>query len=758
MRITRVYLRNYRVYEDELDLPVPAGLVGVYGVNGSGKSSLLESLLWTLWGRTRTRVEDVRTTGVNADCVTEVEFEHEGHLYLVRRTISGINSTVRASAEADGLQVASGVRDVKQYVHSVLGMDDAAFRASVFAEQKQLASFSRQKPAERRELVLRLLGITPLDVARDQARKDARAARDDVERVRVLLPDLDALRPAAELAAATAETLAADAASEASAAATVLQRLQTAEAKASTLEESRHEHDALVAEGKAVRSEVDQARERVAQLEAELVDLARAESDLGQLREAAQGIDQLDEELRMVRAATEAAAALDQLPVAPLVEPPDEELVEAARATADELRGRLDSVLGEVRAAEASLGRERVQLARSSELAPDQDCPVCGQALGQAFAQVQLHRRTEVEEAQRCLDELVGERDRLVALSQQAADDLQRQLTSCRTARQAWEAAQHLRARRAAAVQAWEAAVAGLGREPGGGEVDRLSRELAAKRQAATAYHRLIGLLERKPVAEARLVEERERLAVAVSRRATLLEKVAALGFDPAALDAARLARDEARRRNEAATRAAEEARLAAERARVTAAAEAQRLADAERQHQALATRTEDARHLGRLADMLNTFRTSVVATVGPRLSTQAAELFGELTDHEYDLLRVDPESYEIQIVDQGRQFGMERFSGSETDLANLALRVAISEHLRFQSGGAVGLLVLDEVFGPLDDDRKERMLLALERLRSRFRQVLVVTHDNEIKEQLPGAIEVVKLPGRRATARVVGA
>jgi DNA repair exonuclease SbcCD ATPase subunit len=98
----------------------------------------------------------------------------------------------------------------------------------------------------------------------------------------------------------------------------------------------------------------------------------------------------------------------------------------------------------------------------------------------------------------------------------------------------------------------------------------------------------------------------------------------------------------------------------------------------------------------------------------------------------------------------------MGRFSGSETDLANLALRVAVSEHVRFQSGGAVGLLVLDEVFGPLDDDRKGRMLVALERLRARFRQVLVVTHDSAIKEQLPNAIEVVKLAGRRATARTM--
>jgi hypothetical protein len=33
---------------------------------------------------------------------------------------------------------------------------------------------------------------------------------------------------------------------------------------------------------------------------------------------------------------------------------------------------------------------------------------------------------------------------------------------------------------------------------------------------------------------------------------------------------------------------------------------------------------------------------------------------------------------------------------------------------------------------------------------------VLVITHDEAIKEQLPSAIEVVKLPGRRATTRVL--
>jgi DNA repair exonuclease SbcCD ATPase subunit len=63
--------------------------------------------------------------------------------------------------------------------------------------------------------------------------------------------------------------------------------------------------------------------------------------------------------------------------------------------------------------------------------------------------------------------------------------------------------------------------------------------------------------------------------------------------------------------------------------------------------------------------------------------------------------------------------------------------------------------LVLDEVFGPLDDQRKSVMLRALDSLKARFNQVIVVTHGVEIKEQMPGSVEVVKLGRRRATARV---
>ncbi|MGH9068368.1 MAG: ATP-binding protein, partial [Acidimicrobiales bacterium] len=279
---------------------------------------------------------------------------------------------------------------------------------------------------------------------------------------------------------------------------------------------------------------------------------------------------------------------------------------------------------------------------------------------------------------------------------------------------------------------------------------------LEAARAAGEELATLRGRLQRRPALAEELAATRARAATLEAELGDLRQRTRDLGYRPEDLRDATEAVETARAGVDRAQSAAHAATLAASQARARVEAGTRRVEDAEAQHRRLAELGDEARHLGRTSELLASFRNAVVGSVGPRLSAQAAELFGELTDHEYDRLEVDPDTYEIQIRDQGSPYGMARFSGSETDLANLALRVAISEQVRFQSGGAVGLLVLDEVFGPLDDDRKERMLLALERLRGRFRQVLVVTHDSDIKEQLPYAIEVVKLPGRRAEARLL--
>ena len=62
---------------------------------------------------------------MNDECVVEVTFEHEGHTYIARRTVKGGGKTTTRDAvvHCDGLQVATGAKDVERYVQQVIGMN-----------------------------------------------------------------------------------------------------------------------------------------------------------------------------------------------------------------------------------------------------------------------------------------------------------------------------------------------------------------------------------------------------------------------------------------------------------------------------------------------------------------------------------------------------------------------------------------------------------------------------------------------------------
>jgi DNA repair protein SbcC/Rad50 len=268
----------------------------------------------------------------------------------------------------------------------------------------------------------------------------------------------------------------------------------------------------------------------------------------------------------------------------------------------------------------------------------------------------------------------------------------------------------------------------------------------------------------------AQLGTEREHLAQAERDRATAQQRIDALDGELATLtkEAEGLAFDEgehARLRDEL-----EQALAALEEARGVERDASDALKDAEKAEAGLAAAVRqakqtqakvdelrsEARYVERVAMLLEGFRNHLVARIGPELSREAEALFRELTNHEYDDLKVDEEKLTIQIADGDSYFEIDRFSGSETDLANLALRVAISTQLSRSSGADVGMMVLDEVLASLDQERKDLMVQALGRLSSRFHQLFVVTHAEQVKDQFPATILVQKVGRRRSTAVLV--
>ena len=772
MELRTYSLRNYRVFE-QLELEVPAGLVGIYGPNGAGKSALLEAMTWALYGRARTPKQGIPTTGTTGECVVELGFDHDEHHYVIRRTISGMNHTVKARVTTAGQTVADGPTEVGRYVRSLLGMDEQSFRSSVFAEQKQLAAFSDHTADQRRRLVLSLLGITPIEKARDEARTDARTAERDYVRLTAALPDTD------ELAARKAEVEDIVSRQTARVAAALVSSDQISATRRELVDqvrrsEERRREDAVIrANGQAARKERDAALARIGELDVEAHEISAGNARLDELRGLLSGFDDtsrdaIDTRIRALEAVIRTTERLAALPAdASTTTPtdaPDPVAVRRAEeraAVAGAARAEADAARG---AAERDLHSAQTRSSAASSLRDETPCPTCGQDIVAGVAAVTAHYQAEEAAAANRLASVATQLKHAERQQKDAAAELASARKVFAAAEVEWERGRQLRSAVQAAQVDFDSATELLRSTGGVPERATITGERADLREQL----RMAGMWREEA---ARLAGRRERLerldlergdvqacvAEADERRARLRRELDQLAFelpehqrlaDEAAAKEAQFDVAIAELRQSEAALAAASRELAAIDARIEQISEQRaRLGD-------LASRTV---LLGRTAELLNGFRHAVVASVGPRLSAQASELFLLLTGSEYDGLEVDPETYEIQIVDQGVKFPTARFSGSEVDLANLALRVAISEQVRFQAGGQVGLLVLDEALASLDGDRKDRMLLALTQLSARFRQILVVTHSVEVKEQLPQAIEIVKLGPRRSTARLVG-
>lgn len=758
MRIVELALRNFRVFE-EVDLELPARVIGIFGPNGAGKSSLVEAIQFACYGKARTDKSQIRTQGLLTDCAVRLAFEHGGHHYVVLRTIKGKNHQTDAQLYAGDQQLAAGVTDVDEEIQRLLRMDLQVFRASVFAEQKQLDAFSDVTKGKRKEMVLRLLGIRPVDQARTSARREARDVKQNAERLAGALPDLasqHAELDAARVTAAKAEGAASAAEEELKQAE---DRARRATADFAAVDCIREQVERIVLQRDAAREQIEDLGIQQQELERRIERSERDLEALAGLEKEQAGLAGAGERLTSGEKAVEAAVQVDRLQAEldnlPPIDPSSALAeLEAAQQAREAAQRKLTKSEAAAERAGEDLAEARRALDRASEADPSQPCPTCGRPLGDDFEEYVAHCREGVTAATK--------KDR------QASVDLRKATSAAREVDRRWKSAtrEGERARRADEAR------------------NRLSTELSAARKRLT---QLVGPFDgQAPDLDAlrheaqRLAELQEQLAnlraerkhagtarqdllkvsAAMEKLRTRIQELdrrsAALAFDPEDHRRLHKERDEAARLLEQARRQERQASGVLAQAREVLS----RLQGAIEQAQETVARVGElrgeARYLERVSLLLDGFRDHLVARIGPELSREAEALFRDLTNREYEDLRIHEDTLAIEIADGTQYFPIERFSGSEADLANLALRVAISTHLSRVSGADLGMMVLDEVLGSLDLERKELFVQTMGRLAGRFHQLFVITHAEQVKDQFPASIEVRKTGRRRSQALLV--
>jgi exonuclease SbcC len=158
-----------------------------------------------------------------------------------------------------------------------------------------------------------------------------------------------------------------------------------------------------------------------------------------------------------------------------------------------------------------------------------------------------------------------------------------------------------------------------------------------------------------------------------------------------------------------------------------------------ERERAAAVTATELVLHQ-ELDRALTDLRNDLNATLRPDLSELASSFLRDLTNARYTDLELD-EEYTTTLLDDGDPKAV--ISGGEEDVANLALRLAISQMIAERAGQPLSLLILDEIFGSLDEDRRTAVVDLLRSLADRFPQVILITHIDSVREGFDRVVRV---------------
>ena len=788
MKLLSLHLTNFRQHADSTITFPPDGLIGLIGSNEAGKSTVLEGILFALYGTVaiRGKLDGLRWHGAPArkQAAVDLVFEVGGVMYRLERTES--DATLRLHLfVGDGSIIAQGTKPVNEAIPKLLGMAYAEFAASFLVLQKDVSRIGSMGPTERTALIRKLLGVDKIDDGLKLCRKRKAALAQEMAGIEAGLGPREPVLASSSTALVAVSTALSTVAHATATAETVTSAATDARTALTVSEVVRVRHDALGREihqeeqagqraaaalaGLAKKlQEADAAKGRLDAAAAQLATLPALGAERDALRDARATGDErrtLIVRLEGLREQARQAEATATALRAKAIEF-DEEVL-ALRQTA---HGQAGSHLGSlVRARYEALaaagaratGHEhraselRAQYATVSALGADGACPTCTRVLGSKALQAVL----------------ITLHDELTKEAQLAAESRQQQ--------EAWaqaggdeQAAERAEAQHRAALEQYI-------------EVQRRSRQAATDlittaarcgdlaRDIATSEARIAELpaimfdaerltaiewqVRDLEVLDAGLAKDRGLVAGIPDIR---VERIGWLASDVVARD--EVARLTAERRALAFSqpahdilvtaavtcdRAAQDAKIALARAeeRLTASRTAyglaqQRLADYDARADGL--EAVKAAHLTheRVDARLAEFRVAIVGTIRPEMEELVSGFVSVLTDGRHEAVSVT-EEFAVVAYEGGVECPI--VSGGTEDVVALAMRLALSQMIVERAGHPLSLLVLDEVFGALDERRRGAVMALLKMLRQTFMQVLVVSHVAETRDLVDHAIEL---------------
>lgn len=791
MRPERLELEGFTAFRDRVEIDFSdADLFVLVGPTGSGKSSIIDALIFALYGSIprlrKGRVEPIISLGAQRARI-RFQFSVDGTSYsatrVVQRNAKGGASTNEARLEG-GPEDVVGAAELTDAIERLLGLSYEHFTKSVVLPQGKFASFLLDGSTERQALLRELLDLGRFTRVRDLAVQRAQSSEVRAEALRESLVKLESVTPEAiDALEARVEKL------------------------AEALEWCASERSRLVL-ARAELGEAEREKQRIARLAESLADVAEPsglqELDAA-LNAAATERESVSQRLAETSAALEqasaaAASAGDPAEIAGLIalveqhEKLTSRIADGVRQTS-ELEAALAQAAEEEQKleVEAENARKRIMefrtehaahVLRSSAAAGD-PCPVCKRVLA-AEHLIDDDTPVSLDEAESsavaAADAASSARERRISVRTRL-EQFSGQLARLRTERE--EISDRLGERTRPQLEATQAELIEARRRQ-----ETATKSVTQAREAMSAVDKQIDSIAEDA---ARFWSEldRHRMAVTdlnppeVARKDLGAEWSAFLAWRDAQLSDVTSRLEAIAARLEAQSAAIDtitdaiEARVVAagvdfdpgtdpyEQALVARATTTERL---ERMRTDLEHKIEHAAALeGYEGDAVvaralaghlkvNGFERWLIEEVVHDLVIHANQRLEQLSGGAYALAVDKSDFVIIDRLNADERRAPETLSGGETFVVSLALALSLADQMAAISMSGTARLesvFLDEGFGTLDAETLDTVAAVIHELGADGRTVGLITHVPELAHQIPVRFEVSKQAGSARVERV---
>ncbi|MBI4038809.1 SMC family ATPase [Candidatus Daviesbacteria bacterium] len=702
-------------------------LAAISGLNGAGKSSLLDAITWCIWGNSRSGESSDVLIHMGADNMqVEFSFELDGHLYTVkrRRSKKGGGSTALEFWSGSPLHnlTEGTIKATQEKIIQTLHLTFETFTSSSYLRQGHADEFTTKGPTERKRILTEILRLDHYDLLEEKAKEKAKDAQTNLS-----LLDYQLLEIEAELSQKEDRE----------------KKLSVAEQEAKKVKADLQECEELI---KKIQFKHQTIISAIKSFEEKKIQIEKIEKDLTDfkllisLNEKAKG--EFEDILKQKITIEENYQKLQKLQQeksnletkrSQLIKVKDElAAVQKILISREEKRQIAIKVI-EIELKKLETENEQIQTQINHLNLNQQTCPTCGQMIGKdKNEQILLKNKDSINKNEvqiLKLKEKLQKYQSVVLPEESKVNYLEKEVKILEEQTKHWTKIRD----QILQLDNYQNLFIKLAQAETGVKTHQEAILDLKKIYDIKVKHLTSGQkeLEQLLIFENKLKEVQKRLIAQETIRIELSQKALEL-----------------------------ERQFGEAKQLVSRTKQLEQLASQKHQQKSKLQKEKQIFEQLALAFGKKGIQAMIIETAIPEIEDEANKLLDNLTEGRMKVsLQTQRETktklesgekgivetLDINISDEMGKRPYELFSGGEEFRVNFAIRLAISKLLTQRAGAKLQFLVIDEGFGSQDAPGRARLIESIDAIKDDFEKILIVTHIEELKDEFPVRIEVSK-------------